>query len=295
VGRRVAVTGATGRLGSQLVTTFAARGDEVLPLARPRFDITRRADLNTLRQWRPEVVLNAAAWTDVDGCARDPDRAELVNGTAAGMVARAAASVGALIVQVSTNEVFDGTRDQPYDETDEPRPINPYGASKLLGERLVSAATGRHLIVRTAWLFGADGDSFVSKILAASARARRAGERLLVVGDEWGNPTPVTWLARAILGLVERAAAEDTLGVYHRSGVPAVSRYEWARHILSGEEVDLVEIPHTAFVRASSPPLRAVLASVRPPFTPGGEWLPATEARVAAWRASAHASLGDSR
>ncbi len=187
--RRTAITGAVGQLGTELVRAFAAAGDEVLALARPEFDITRPADLKRLTAWRPDVVVNSAAWTDVDGCARDPERAMRINGEAAGAVAAAGAAAGALSVQISTNEVFDGELDRPYAEDDEPSPINPYGASKLAGERAVATANPRHLIVRTAWLFGPRGTNFVTKILAAAERARAAGEPLRVVDDEWGNPT----------------------------------------------------------------------------------------------------------
>ncbi len=278
------------------MSVFREGGNEVLPLGRPAFDITRAADLGQLTAWRPDVVVNTAAWTNVDACAHDPERAGLVNGTAAGMVAEAADRAGALVVQASTNEVFDGVLDRPYTEEDEPNPVNPYGASKLLGEQLVAEATPRYLVVRTAWLFGPEGESFVTKILAASDRARAAGEPVRVVGDEWGNPTATPWLARAILDLVEAAMTDSSIrGVYHRTGIPAVTRSGWARHILTGEQVDLVEIPHTAFVRASRPPLRAVLSSIRPPFTPGAEWQVATKARVAAWRASSAALQGGPR
>ena len=260
----------------------------MLPLARPGFDMTRAADLRQLGEWHPEVVINAAAWTDVDACARDPQRAFLVNGTAAGMVASAARHLGALVVQVSTNEVFDGDCDRPYTEADSPNPINPYGASKLLGEHLVADATPRHVIVRTAWLFGPDGDSFVTRIWAAAANARVSDEPLRVVGDEWGNPTFTPWLAESIVEIVGAAVQDVSVcGVYHRVGTPAVTRYGWARRVLARDETKIVEIPHTEFDRASRPPLRAILSSIRPPFTPGAAWEAATEARVAAMRASA--------
>ncbi len=155
--RRTAITGAAGQLGSELVRAFAAAGDEVLALARPEFDISRPADLDQLTAWRPDVVVNSAAWTDVDGCARDPERAMRINGEAAGAVAAAGAAAGALSVQISTNEVFDGELGRPYAEDDEPSPINPYGASKLAGEGAVasgqSAAPHRphRLAVRPWW------------------------------------------------------------------------------------------------------------------------------------------------
>ena len=111
--QRVAITGAAGQLGHQLVLVFEEAGDRVLALSRPEVDITRQEDLRRLSHWRPDIVVNSAAWTDVDGCARDPERAMRVNGEAAGAVAEAANRAGALIVQISTNEVFDGTLNRP--------------------------------------------------------------------------------------------------------------------------------------------------------------------------------------
>ena len=261
-GRRVAVTGAGGQLGAELVRKFIAAGDEVLELARPEFDITRPADLERLTSWRPEVVVNCAAWTDVDGCARDPARAMRINGEAAGAVATAAAAAGALIVQISTNEVFDGTAERPYKENDEPNPLNPYGASKLAGERAVAGANPRHLIVRTAWLFGPRGSSFVTKIMAAAERTHAAGEPLRVVDDEWGNPTWTPWLAEAIATLIShpRTGGER---VWHLAGEPPISRRGWAAHVLKDVEVQIVPITLAEYPRPSQPPRRAILDTRR--------------------------------
>ena len=281
--RRVAVTGASGQLGRQLVTAFREAGGELLELARPEFEMTRPDDLAAITAWRPDLVVNAAAWTDVDGCARDPERAMRVNGDAAGEVAAAAARAGAAIVQVSTNEVFDGTLDRPYMETDEPSPINPYGASKLAGERAVAAANPRHLIVRTAWLFGPGGTNFVTKILAAADRAHAAGTPLSVVDDEWGNPTWTPDLAQAI---VEACASSIEAGVVHLAGMPPVTRHAWARAILraEGHPVEVATISRAAFQRASTTPARAIL---RP--TPGCRplsWMDPTIGYVESVRAS---------
>lgn len=271
MGRRVAITGAAGQLGRQLVRAFTDADDEVLALSRPDFDITDASHLARLTAWRPEVVVNSAAWTDVDGCARDPDRAMRINGEAAGAVARASADADALIVQISTNEVFDGTLDRPYVEDDEPNPINPYGASKLAGERAVAEANPRHLIVRTAWLFGPGGTNFVTKILAAAERARAAGEPLRVVDDEWGNPTWTPWLAGTIKDLI---LAPPSTGVCHLGGEPATSRHGWAIEILSSFDIDIEPISRTAFPRASRVPERSVLVSARhvPGGVPGRDW-----------------------
>lgn len=255
---RVAITGAGGQLGRQLVRTFEGSGYEVRALSHADLDITDGSAFDALASWAPQIVFNSAAWTDVDGCARDPDRAMQVNGAAAGAVASFAASCGALVVQVSTNEVFDGTLDRAYREDDEPAPINAYGRSKLAGERAVAEANPRHLIVRTAWLFGPGGTNFVTKILAAATRASASGEPLRLVQDEIGNPTWTPELARVIVDL---CAAPPSLRVVHVAGMPPVSRLGWAQVALgaAGLEVAVEPVPLASFARASTPPLRAVL------------------------------------
>jgi dTDP-4-dehydrorhamnose reductase len=280
--RRVAITGASGQLGQQLAAAFREAGDDVWPLTRPEFDITRSGDLRRLRAWSPDVVINSAAWTDVDGCARDPARATAINGTAAGAVAESAARAGALTVQISTNEVFDGSLARPYTEDDVPNPINPYGASKLLGERLVAAASRRHLIIRTAWLFGVGGSNFVTKILAAADRASAAGVPLRVVGDEWGNPTSTSWLAGVIRELVNAALDDvELVGTWHRAGQPAASRVAWARRILQGTDAQITEISLDEYPRPSLVPPRATLSTARSLAFPVGDWQAETDTVVA--------------
>ena len=254
---RVAITGAGGQLGRQLVTAFEEAGHEVLGLAHADLDITSSAHTGVLSKWRPAVVVNSAAWTDVDGCARDPDRAMRINGEAAGLVADVAASVGALTVQISTNEVFDGSADRPYRIDDEPHPINAYGRSKLIGELAVANATDDHLIVRTAWLFGPGGSNFITKILLAAEGARENGIPLRIVQDEIGNPTWTPDLARAIVDLVNRGSR----GIVHVAGMPGTSRLGWARVALeaSGFDVPTEPVLLASFARASVPPPRAVL------------------------------------
>ncbi len=272
-GRRVAITGAAGQLGRELVRAFAGAGDEVLALSRPDFDITKPVDLDRLTAWHPDIVINSAAWTDVDGCALDPERAMLINGEAAGAVAAAAARAGALIVQISTNEVFDGTLDRPYTEEDEPNPINPYGASKLRGEQLTVSRGERHLIVRTSWVHGGGGDDFPAKIKKAAQRASPS-QPLKVVADEWSNPTRVDWLAWAIERLIGlRASLPDEADVYHLAGSPPATRFTWARDIL-GPTIPLVRIAADQYPRPSAVPRRAVLDVTRAASVgiPPGTW-----------------------
>jgi dTDP-4-dehydrorhamnose reductase len=262
VARRVAVTGAAGQLGRELVRAFVGVGDEVLALTRPDFDITDASHLARMAAWRPAVVVNAAAWTDVEACARDPDRAMRINGTAAGAVARAAAEVDALAVQVSTNEVFDGTLRRSYDEDDTPIPINPYAVAKLAGERLTAAAGGRYLVVRTAWVFGPDS-GFPTRIRAAADRMVADGRPLRVVADEWGNPTPTGWLADTIVELVRLEASSPLARVYHAAGHPPASRLDWARHALAGHAVEIQPMALSEYKRDSLVPQHAILDTGR--------------------------------
>jgi dTDP-4-dehydrorhamnose reductase len=262
---RVVITGGDGQLGRQLTAVFQTDGWDVSSLGHAELDIADREAIRRISDLRPEVVINAAAWTDVDGCARDPERAMRINGEAAGWVAEAASWLGALIVQVSTNEVFDGERVTPYGEDDSPRPINPYGASKLRGEREAAAANRRHLIVRTAWIFGPGGRNFPSKILEVAQRQASAGQPVRVVDDEHGNPSWAPDLAAGILAAV-RALLEGRADpkILHLAGEPPTSRFGWAREILTGlVDVRLEPIPAADFPRPSRVPLRAVLDTGR--------------------------------
>ena len=255
---RVVITGATGQLGRQLVRAYEGAGHEVQGLGRTEFDIADPSRDELIVAFAPDVIVNAAAWTDVDGCARDPDRALLVNGRAAGRVAALATACGALSVQISTNEVFDGLLDRPYRPDDDARPINSYGASKLAGERAVADANPRHLIVRTAWLFGPGGTNFVTKILGAARRAVASGEPLRVVDDEWGNPTWTPDLATAVVTLTD---AFTDAAIVHAAGVPPATRLGWAEVALdaAGLGVPIEPVPLATFERASTPPARAIL------------------------------------
>ncbi|HTI29798.1 MAG TPA: NAD(P)-dependent oxidoreductase [Methylomirabilota bacterium] len=275
--QRVVVVGARGQLGRQLVDAFAAAGNAVVSVNRSQLDLADPAAGEVIASLEPEIVVNAAAWTDVDGCARSPERAMLLNGVAPGRMAGGAARAGALFVQISTNEVFDGSASAPYAEDGLPSPINPYGASKLAGERAVAEAAPRHLIVRTAWLFGPGGTNFVTKILAAADRALAGDTPLGVVADEWGNPTWTPALAAAIVGVTD---AHVPGSIVHLAGSPAASRLEWATVALEGRrEVRLEPTSRSAFPRASRVPPRAVLRPT--PGLPRLTWGEETRAYVA--------------
>ena len=269
---RVAVTGAAGRLGRALV---AAANEQVAiaPVtvsgwSRPQFDLDRPAGFAALvREVAPDVVIHAAAWTDVDGCAVEPALAMRRNGEATTMLAESCAAQGVDLIVVSTNEVFDGRRTdgRGYAPFDPVGPLNAYGESKSAGEEGARAAYGdvgpagpRLAIVRTAWLFGPPATDFPSKILAAAARARKTGEPLRVVSDEVGSPTYAADLAGAIVGAVVGGRSN---GTYHVVNAGSASRSAWAREVLrlAGLAVDIEEIPAAAWRRPSRPPIWTVL------------------------------------
>lgn len=263
------MTGSNGRLGRALDDAFTRRGAEVAKWPRTAFDLdAAEAAEHLLSRERPAMVIHSAAWTDVDGCARDPGLAMRRNADAVGELARAAATRGIRLVLVSTNEVFDGRRTdgRGYVESDEPNPINPYGASKLAGEQqaveaFAAAGAPEHLwIVRTAWLYGPPGNDFPAKIVAAASRLA-AGEPLSVVQDEVGSPTYTIDLASAIADLIENAPG----GTYHLGAPDAGSRFEVAGAVLRHCHPDVAVKPigRAQFQRASTPPAWAVLDSSR--------------------------------
>lgn len=246
---RILITGAAGRLGGRLVQILSPRHD-VTGVDVADFDI---CDFAVVRDYittqKPDIVLHPAAWTDVDGCVGDPEKAMRINGLGAQNVAQAAAEVRAAVLYVSSNEVFDGKGARPYYEYDDPNPVNPYGYSKMVGERAVAAVNPRHYIVRTAWLFAHGGRNFIQTILNAAA----AGKRLRVVTDEVANPTYNDDLADAIALLIETGR----YGTYHLTNSGVCSRYALARYVLDRagySDISIDPIMSREWPRPSHPP-----------------------------------------
>lgn len=235
---RILITGAAGQLGVDLVAECTRSGDDVIGLDRAGLDIAdRSAVLGTVTTLRPDVIVNAAAWTAVDACEGDRDRAFQVNALGPRWIREAADLVDAHLVQISTDYVFDGTLDRPYDEWDEPNPASVYGASKLAGER--EAGPGA-TVIRTSWVCGANGNNMVKTILRLVEEHRS----LSFVDDQRGCPTFTADLAR----MVRQLAAERRSGVHHVTNAGAVSWYEFVRSIVAetGRDPSMVHPISTA-------------------------------------------------
>jgi dTDP-4-dehydrorhamnose reductase len=272
------ITGAAGMLGQAVVRAAGRAGEEVHACSRAELDITDEAAVaEAVRRLAPDTVVNLAAWTDVDGAESDPGGAFAVNGAGAGHVALAAAAVGARVVHVSTDYVFDGAAGEPYVESDATGPRSVYGASKLEGEQRVAAAGAPFAIVRTSWLFGAGGGNFVDTMLRLAGEGR---SELRVVDDQVGCPTWTGHLAPAMLELV-RTRAE---GILH---VAAAGHCSWnglAREVFAQAGLDVRVLPQsTADSRRPAPrPANSVLLSERPQAPRLPDWREGVRGHLAA-------------
>jgi dTDP-4-dehydrorhamnose reductase len=257
---RLLVTGAGGMLGHDVVAAAERAGHAVVALPRRELDILDAGGVRAaLREHAPHAVVNAAAWTDVDGAEAHEEAATAVNADGAGHVAAAAAAVGAFVVHVSSDYVFAGDAREPYVETSPTGPRSAYGRSKLAGERAVAdAAPGRHAIVRSAWLFGAHGRNFVATMLRLGAER----EEVTVVDDQVGCPTFTGHLAPALVAIAERRPP----GVLHVAGGGEASWLALAQEAfaLSGTACR-VQAGRTADLGRPAPrPAYSVLRSQRP-------------------------------
>lgn len=245
---RVLVTGAGGQLGRDVVLACEAAGDNVVGVARSTVDITDRdAVRSAVSSFAPHAVINCAAWTAVDACEDDPDRALLCNGLAVRHVAEACSLVGAHLVHVSTDYVFDGTLDRPYHEWDDTNPMSVYGATKLIGEREAGVLGTAAAVVRTSWVCGEHGSNMVKTVLRLAAQQ----PTLAFVADQVGNPTFTADLAPAL----RQIALERRSGVHHLTNQTPVSWYLFVREVvtLMGRDPDMVQPITTADLQPPRP------------------------------------------
>lgn len=235
---KIAITGAGGMLGQDMVAAADAVHHEVAAFTRADLDITdERAVMEAFERELPALVINCAAYTDVDGAETDEFNAFMINEDGAQNVAAAAAAIGARVIQISTDYVFDGTKREPYVESDPVGAKGAYGRSKLAGEVAVAQANPRHLIVRTSWLYGLGGKNFVETMLSLAAER----SELLVVNDQIGCPTYTRQLADAVIYLADY----ERTGIMHISGAAACSWYDFAREIFRQSQVEVMVLSST--------------------------------------------------
>lgn len=240
-----------GQLGSQFVSDY--NGPDLMCLDYPDLDITNPEHDEKIVQLQPAVIINCAAFTDVDRAEAEPQLARSVNATAPGRLSQLAKSLGAKFVHISTDYVFDGAAaSKPYQEQDVPNPINVYGQTKLEGERLVSESGADHLIIRTAWLSGGSGPNFILKMLSLA----KTKSELSIVTDQTGSPTFTKDLAAAIMSLLE----QEQSGLFHVVNTGMATKFELARELfrLAGLETKLIAAKSSDFPSAAR----------RPAFTP---------------------------
>jgi dTDP-4-dehydrorhamnose reductase len=282
---KVLITGAGGLLGRDMVLAAQLARHEVNGLDRTHLDVTDEAAVElAVSRFRPDVLINCAAFTDVDRAEEDEERAMAVNDEGARIVAAAAKQAEAKVVYVSTDYVFDGEKGAPYLESDEAAPLSAYGRSKLKGEGSTAAEDPRAFIVRTSWMFGHNGPNFVDEMLQL---AEDHGE-VVVTRDQVGSPTYSGHLAAGIVRLIEG----ESYGIHHMAGDGACSRYDFAREVFDQARVECSVLSTTADVfgaRAPRPAFSALTsqrrhAIVLPPWRDG----------VAAYLAERRAVAGQS-
>lgn len=227
--QRILVPGRNGQVGWELQTTLAPLGT-VIGLDRSGMDLASPDSIRrVIREAKPDVIVNAAAYNNVDRAESEFDLAMRVNGVAPGIMAEEAKRLGAILIHYSTDYVFDGERDRPYVEDDLPNPVNAYGRSKLAGERAITAVGGPYLILRTSWVYSGRGSNFVLTVL----RLAREKTELSMVDDQRGSPTWARALAQATAELLrKRNLVSQHSGVYHLVSAGHASRFEFAKAII---------------------------------------------------------------
>lgn len=249
------ITGAAGMVGSDLRTELESRGERVVALAKADLDITDRDDVVCfVSDARPDFIVNCAAYTKVDLAESEESLANAINGSAVEFLAAAADQIGAHLIQLSTDFVFDGTSTRPYDVNDPTRPLSVYGSSKLIGEH----AAARHTVLRTSWLFGVHGPNFVEAI---RNQIRKGTNPLRVVNDQRGRPTYTPHLANAIIRIANLGAR----GIVHYADEQECTWFDFASAINEelGSAVTVVPVTSDQFPRPARRPAYSVLSTER--------------------------------
>lgn len=252
------ITGGGGMVANDLRRALEERGEDVIALKRADLDVTdARITLDVIGEAKPDVIVNCAAFTKVDAAEKTENVATAVNGSSVEFLAQAANDVDALLVQLSTDFVFDGKKETPYEINDATNPLSVYGRSKFLGE-IAARHARKHVVVRTSWLFGTDGPNFVEAI---RNQVRKGTNPLRVVSDQRGRPTYTPHLANAIIRIV-RCGGE---GVIHYADAPECTWFDFAGEIVRaiGDPVSVVPVSTEEFPRPATRPPYSVLSTER--------------------------------
>lgn len=269
---RVLLLGAAGQVGGELQASFADFGD-LTCADRKSADLGRPEQVRDLvRRLAPDVILNAAAYTAVDRAESEPELAMVINGEAPRVLAEEALRLGALLVHYSTDYVFDGSKQEPWIESDEPNPLSAYGATKLAGERAIESTGCRRLIFRTSWVYGPRGKNFLFTML----RLARDRDRIAIVNDQFGAPTSSIEIAAAtrkiVAGIMEMrfGTEKDWAGIYHMSCADVTTWFGFAQAIfaraeglLGGKVPELVPIATAEYPTPARRPRNSVLSNAR--------------------------------
>ena len=266
---RIFIAGKSGQLAQALMACPPSAEIELCLAGRPDFDLASPEALATpITAFAPDVILNAAAYTNVDKAESEPTKAHAINAAGAEALAKISHDLSIPIIQISTDCVFDGAKPTPYAEGDTPSPINRYGESKLAGEIAVAAANPKHLIVRVSWVFSHYGGNFVRTMLDLA----EARDEVTVVNDQIGNPTHATDLAAGLIAMVKHCTSDPNFsdwGVYHLAGAGETSRADMAKaifadsHKLGGKSAHVIPVPTTDYKTAATRPLNARLSAAR--------------------------------
>ena len=253
--KRILITGGEGQLGRELAERLRTRY-QVYAAAKRELDVTNRRQVEAcFESIRPHIVIHAAAYTNVDQAEIEPREAVRINGFGTMNIAAAAEAVHAKLIYISTDYVFDGSKESPYLEEDEPGPVNVYGLSKLVGERFVEAIHTRAFIIRTSWLYGKYGSNFVARVL----KHAESGIEMRVVNDQFGSPT----YAVDVCAWIERLMETERYGTYHVANSGSCSWYEFAASIsrLSGKPLAIAQSQSLDMQSAAKRPRYSALQS----------------------------------
>ena len=232
---RILVTGVNGQVGRAIMALKDEYPFELIPISRADWDMAKEPEKATelIEKHQPAIVINPAAYTNVDGAEDDQESAFTVNATAVGELAKACKKANIPMLHVSTDYVFDGTKETPYTEDDPINPINVYGKSKAEGERRVREVLNAHIILRTSWVFSAAGNNFVTTM----RRLGKERDELKIVDDQRGGPTSADCIAKLLMRIASHYLQGKAIswGTYHYAGYPVVSWYEFAEAIFEAE------------------------------------------------------------